>query len=296
MKLIRCCFALGLLCGFAALAQVPPPVPAPAEEGPAKTFFFPGGDFAYVRADFMESKLVKGAPYSAQTVTEFTQTLADGNHIHRSNTASIARDSEGRTRREESIMAIGPLAGQAETPKSIFIHDPVDGTSYILEPDSHTARQTNLPRVFRFTSEGPHASWVQRNTTVRIETRAGSEKLEDRAKAQLEKHVKTEDLGTQVMEGLAVQGKRETRTIPAGQIGNELPLQIVTESWYSPELQTLVMSKTSDPRTGESTYKLTNVSRAEPDPALFQVPADYTITEDKLPAVRELRFNKKREE
>ena len=79
---------------------------------------------------------------------------------------------------------------------------------------------------------------------------------------------------------LSVQGKRVTRTIAAGEIGNDRPLEIVTETWFSPELQVVVMSRTTDPRSGDSVYKLTNVSRAEPDRSLFEVPADYQIRED----------------
>jgi hypothetical protein len=60
-------------------------------------------------------------------------------------------------------------------------------------------------------------------------------------------------------------------------MGNDLPIIITTETWFSPELKVLVMSKSSDPRMGETTYKLTNLSRAEPDPTLFQIPADYTV-------------------
>jgi hypothetical protein len=89
---------------------------------------------------------------------------------------------------------------------------------------------------------------------------------------------KSEDLGTQVMQGITAQGKRVTRVIAAGQEGNEKEIDIVTETWYSPDLQTLVMSKASDPRYGETTYQLTGLSRAEPDPALFAV-SGYAITE-----------------
>jgi hypothetical protein len=86
-------------------------------------------------------------------------------------------------------------------------------------------------------------------------------------------------LGSETVEGIEAQGTRETETIAAGAIGNEQPIQIVDERWYSPELQTVVMTKHSDPRFGETVYKLTNVSRQEPALALFQVPADYTVKE-----------------
>src|SRR5262245_7316473 len=92
--------------------------------------------------------------------------------------------------------------------------------------------------------------------------------------------VNRESLGTQTIEGVAAEGTRVTFTIPAGKIGNERPIVTVNERWYSPELQTVVLSKNSDPRMGETTYRLTNIVRSEPDPSLFQVPSDYTVNEN----------------
>ena len=97
--------------------------------------------------------------------------------------------------------------------------------------------------------------------------------------------VNTEDLGSQTMEGVFVTGVRTTSTIPAGQIGNEKPITIVTEVWTSPDLKTIVYSKRSDPRMGEQTFQLTNISRAEPDPSLFSVPADFKIVEGPKPII-----------
>jgi TonB family protein len=87
-----------------------------------------------------------------------------------------------------------------------------------------------------------------------------------------------ETLGTQSFEGVAATGTRNTITIPAGQLGNERPILVVDESWFSPDLKVTVMSKHSDPRAGETVYRLTQISRAEPDAQLFQVPADYMIS------------------
>jgi len=91
--------------------------------------------------------------------------------------------------------------------------------------------------------------------------------------------VNQESLGTQSIEGVMAEGTRMTLTIPAGKIGNDRPIVTVNERWYSPELQTVVLTKNSDPRMGETTYRLTNINRSEPDPSLFQVPADYTVDE-----------------
>src|ERR1700690_3333426 len=120
---LRFTLALGVLLGTVAIAQEPAPPPPHG-----------GGDFLYMHARMGMQKLVKGAPYSAQAVTQFTQTLADGSHIQHATTSSVARDSEGRLRREESVGAIGAMAASGVSPKSVFIHDPVAGTSYILNP------------------------------------------------------------------------------------------------------------------------------------------------------------------
>jgi hypothetical protein len=215
------------------------------------------GDFALVRTEFgLANKVVEGAPYSAQAVTQFTQTLADGNHIQRTTTASIARDSQGRTRTERSFGTIGSLSAGQSASKAVVIYDPVAAMSYVLDPDSHTARSMQIPAARLSGSPSAHAH-PRRSLAP----------------------AKTEDLGTQVIQGVSAQGKRVTRTIPAGQQGNEKDIDIVTETWYSPDLQVVVMSKTSDPRFGESVYQLNNISRAEPDPALFTVPSDYTMKE-----------------
>jgi hypothetical protein len=215
------------------------------------------GDFALVRAEFgISNKVVTGAPYSAQAVTQFTQTLANGDHIQRATTASIARDSQGRTRMDRSIAAVGALSATAgESARAIVIHDPVAGLSYALNPATKTG------------------------TSMQIHTRpAGSEDAHNHRSAT-NAAVKTDDLGTQVIQGISAQGKRVTRVIPAGKEGNDKEIDIVTETWYSPDLQMVVQSKTSDPRFGDTTYQLSGLNRAEPDPALFAVPVGYSIRE-----------------
>ena len=97
---------------------------------------------------------------------------------------------------------------------------------------------------------------------------------------------KMEQLGKQTIEGVEAEGQRATITIPAGEIGNEQPILIVSETWYSPELQVTVMSRHSDPRMGETVYRLTGINRAEPSHLLFEVPADYTIKEAVEPKVK----------
>jgi len=214
------------------------------------------GDAALLRAEFgFANKVVTGAPYSAQAVTQFTQTLANGDHIQRTTTASVFRDSQGRMRTERSAAAMGSLS--ATGARAIVIHDPVAGVSYALDPANKTARSMMIPAA-RNRPAGDHVA-----------------RQSERASAS----AKIEDLGTQVIQGVNAQGKRVTRVIPAGRVGNEKDIDIVTETWYSPDLQVVVMSKTSDPRFGDSVYQLNSINRAEPDPTLFVVPSDYTVTQ-----------------
>jgi hypothetical protein len=203
---------------------------------------------------FRAGKVVTGAPYSAQAVTEHIQTLPDGNTIHTTSTANVYRDSQGRTRREQEIGAIGPWASQGGPRKVISIGDPVAGSVYMLNPDSQVARQMPFPA---------HAGGFRGAETAR-------QKHED-------PNVKTESLGTQAIGGVTAEGTRTTRTIPAGQVGNQAPIVITMERWYSPELQTDVMRKEVNPQFGQTTFQLTNIARAEPDPVLFQVPPTYAI-------------------
>lgn len=262
--MLRNTLLIAAAAGFAALsafAQGPGPRP---HMGP------PPGDFAMLGPEFgFSRKVVTGAPYAAQAVTQFTQTLANGDHIQRTTSASVARDSQGRTRMDRSIAAVGALAASGGERRAIVIQDPVAGMSYALDPASHTARSMQI--------RAPHSG-------------PPPEDRPNARPARSQASLKTEDLGTQTIQGVSAQGKRVTRVIPAGQEGNEKEIDIVTETWYSPDLQVVVMSKTSDPRFGDSVYQLNSISRAEPDPALFTLPSDYTVEQGR-PAGRGGHFH-----
>jgi hypothetical protein len=242
-------------------AAAPPPPP------PEANVFFQrigpgpmgGGDMRFLAFEgATNGKTVTGAPFSATISTQSVQTLADGNRIVRSSSGTLARDSQGRTRREMTLPAIGPWAANGQTPPhAVDINDPVAGAQYILEADRKIAHQIkDRPRGGRHQGLPPGAVQIQNGQ---------------------DKEVTTTSLGTQTINGISAEGTRYTRTIPAGQIGNDKSIEIVTESWYSPDLQMVVMTKRSDPMQGDSTYQLTNIQRAEPDAALFQVPPDYTV-------------------
>jgi len=230
-----------------------------------------------------EPRIVTGAPYSAQAVTETTQVLPDGNRITRKSSSLIARDSQGRTRREQNLNSVGPWASP-EDGAFVSIDDPVAGARYTLIKNSKSAIK------FAF---NPAQIQERREAERKLKQAARSKEQAERGGGQLaiasepKTAVATELLGTRMIEGIPAEGKRVTETIPAGKIGNEKPIEVINETWYSSELQTVVMSKHSDPRSGDVVYTLTNILRAEPDASLFVVPQDYKIKDEGSLKVRE---------
>jgi len=204
---------------------------------------------------FDASEPVTGAPYSAEMTTEVLQQLADGNRIERRLTSSVARDGEGRVRREQQLAAIGPILPQRDT-QIITINDPVAKVHYSLDLTRKVAIQS--PVMFTRKIEGAVRAFPPTASAPAPETR-------------------TESLGKRDIEGVTADGTRTVVTIPAGAIGNAAPIEMVNERWYSPELQMVLFTRRSDPRFGETTYRLERIVREEPAPELFQVPADFTI-------------------
>lgn len=325
------------LASTAALAQGPH-----ADGGPVMVLKAQGKPGERSQAVFIssemnfEGKIVKGAPYSAETINESVQTLGDGNRIVSSNRGTVARDGEGRLRREHSISRFGPFAKSGEPSTMIFITDPVSSTNFIIDSNEKTVRKHPMPnvRVWHDAKKGDvqlgdaevivtvDANAPEGETIVRKEIRGKEDgatvrKFDVRTEGsndvvivttpdtenivgpqmRMRSHgpgpmpmaggfryevtemgePKTESLGKKVIEGVECEGTRKTVTIEAGAIGNERAIDIVSESWYSPELQLVVSSRHSDPRFGETSYRLANVSRAEPDKSLFVPPADYKV-------------------
>lgn len=156
----------------------------------------------------------------------------------------------------------------------IFINDPVAQSQYVLDASQHSANKMPARNVqYRVTADGAGdgAQMAKRHA----EHASVQAKI---AKAQA--NVKSESLGNQTIAGVVASGTRVTRTIPVGEIGNDRPISVVSETWYSDDLQMVVMSKHSDPRSGDTTYTLSNVQRTEPAASLFTVPADYTVQEN----------------
>ena len=267
-----------------------------------------------------ETSLVKGAPFSAEAVNESVQTLADGNRIVRKWSNKLFRNGEGRLRREGSSGSGSLLGAYLTGDSAISIIDPAGGrlfldsnlkTARVIATPSITARvEGQSPIIVNGMSPEKSQAELKAAGVIGVTTlvpgkSAGSPAAESVRAAAVERlaatavsvgqaplvaygystssakyDVKTESLGTQNFEGVNAEGTRTTTTIPAEAIGNERPIEIVYEKWYSKELQVTVYSRHYDPRFGEHVYRLTNINRSEPDPSLFEVPAGYKVISD----------------
>jgi hypothetical protein len=239
-----------------------------------------------------EAQVVKGKPYSADTSTETVQTLADGNRIAHRTVSKFYRDSEGRTRREETFGNVNPEHPSPHEVK-VFIDDPVSGTAFVLDPGSKTLeklqRTRNLLDVPRTDADGAQImlDLVKNDSETKGQAAPGKVFFNrDHSSnpdvgvlamviADENRNIVKEDLGTRNIEGVDCTGTRQTSTIPAGAIGNDKPISIVTETWSSEAIGAVVESISDDPRYGKTTYHLTNLQLSEPPQSLFEPPANF---------------------
>jgi hypothetical protein len=251
---------------------------------------------------------VKGAPYSGEEVNETNQVLADGTRIHRETSAMVYRDSEGRTRREtpDNIIINDPVAnttyilnpktmtgqklttmvqfssfrkagtavggGGAGTISTFEMKMESDGGSPVIALNGEPLDPNKLQALMAHAKATGDNAVFASDTMVTTHVMGGA-----MAGPMMAKKIPGEPMGKRTIEGVDAEGTQTVNTIKAGSIGNDRDIQVTGESWYSPELQMTVMSKHSDPRTGEESFRLININRNEPAAYLFQVPAGYTI-------------------
>ena len=289
-----------LLAGLAA--------PALAQEGPGAMFI----------ARSVHAGSIKNAPYSAQMVTERQQNLSDGNQIASHRTTLAYRDSAGRTRQEvvddkgelKAVTIHDPVAG------ATWILRPQDRTATRIARPGKEARARiaqmrkdgTLPTVERHKLEdGKEEIIVKR--VVRTDGAAAQGNAQD-VRIQVSKALEAngpalrelqtrlaplaagafgdmkwaskatvKELGTRDFSGVKAEGKLRSYEIPAGEIGNRNPIVVSDETWYAPDLQVTVYTRHSDPRSGDTVFRLENLKRDEPAASLFAVPSDYTVKE-----------------
>ena len=194
---------------------------------------------------------VLNRPVSANEVRTSVQTLSDGSHVNKSETIQFYRDSMGRMVTKTSTGSV--------------IYDPVAGYTYDLTDRNNSYTKSPISSGSTTTiAAAAHFSSVSSTSGTRKQAprKQGNEPV-------------TEDLTPQTMNGVFAKGTRLTITIPANTFGNDADLKVVNERWVSDDLKLLLKSTNSDPRFGMTTYELTNIVQADPDPTLFKVPANY---------------------
>ena len=269
-KMVSMTMFAGLVLGCSAmLAQAPPP-------GPHGEAFQSMGAVRLELGGPEMDKTVKGIPLTADVTNTHVQYLQDGNKITNEETSHFYRDSEGRTRRENKLMLPGH---EGDAPTMIMINDPVAHTHFVLNTVRKSADQFGTGMGFGVGGDGPKTEKDVMYFRKKVDENAakGGPGSENETK---------EDLGTQTIDGYVAKGTRSTHTIPAGKIGNEKPITVTTESWYSDDVGMEIMRVHKDPWMGEMTTKVTNIRRGEPDAALFTPPADYKIEKGNQRVIR----------
>jgi hypothetical protein len=223
--------------------------------------FAPLDDIRFAAGTLADERVVKGAPYCADAVHENVQTLADGNRIVRGQGSRLCRDGEGRTRQEVE------RGGH----KSVYLRDPVARENWVLDPQRKTARR--LRSVGSMSFDFVEVQVIRLGdgdtpTALPPAVRWTAQMLAPRGPGVLT------PLPAREIEGVRAHGERTTGTIEAGKVGNEKPIEIVREVWTAPELALTLSTRDFDPRSGEVNYRLANLKRGEPDPALMRVPVD----------------------
>ncbi len=233
---------VGLLISLLALgaAQAQEPMRAPD-----------GGTSSHVSG--VDLLPVPGRPFTAKSRIDWVRLMQDGTGQKQHLDSNLARDSQGRMYRERRGFAAD---GNSESPlRQTLVYDPVASTKTTCTPA------------------------LRRCVTTSYHPRTPSVALPTGAFANGTRYLTREQLGRDKMDGLDVTGTRETVTTNPGVVGNEKPLVATKEFWYSPELETNLFVKRSDPRVGVQLIQLSGLSRSEPDPRLFAVPKGFAVTD-----------------
>jgi hypothetical protein len=195
---------------------------------------------------------IPNAPFNGVINVARSVVQTDGSIASLKTIRNIHRDSLGRIYNE--ARALLPVSS-TDTPQVVRVHlyDPQTRMSTVLDPQQRTFWTTTVSRP---------------PETVPPTLRTGSSVFQN-------EFTREEDLGVREMAGVTVRGFRETQTIPAEKSGTGKEIVVTDEYWYSDDLRINIMIKHSDPRTGTTTLTVTQITREEPDPALFEIPESY---------------------
>jgi hypothetical protein len=204
----------------------------------------------FLTGEATNAPIVKGAPFSAESLVTVKMTLFDGTQMERSVRARQYRDSAGRVRREQTVIGLDVLNPAKDWQAIVTIVDPVAGFIYTIIPGTKTAQRMAIPQNLQAPQRPASLPAAQE-----------------------------ERLGTKDIDGIQAAGYRTRTTIPTGLMGNDRPIEITDERWESVDLKIVVSSRHHDPRSGDVEYRLIGISRSEPAQDLFRVPAGHKIVD-----------------
>ena len=242
------CLALGVCATGTAIAQTEPAPPQPRDYGGVST---------HVDGIFVTP--VPNAPFSADVQILSHQPLSGGGERVVTTHDHIARSSSGRIHNESHHLVPVTFEGEPHL-NSVHIYDPNTRLNTFYYPSTLIARQTVLSAPMR--------------TPARALAPAQQPTAPDQTVTAL---------GEQQFDGIALQGTRKTRTIPAEASGTGKAVTVTDEYWYSPELSICLIIKHEDPRTGEQIVAVTKVERTEPPAEMMNVPSAYKIVDETPP-------------
>jgi hypothetical protein len=215
----------------------------------------------YLQSEATAAPTVRGVPFSADGVVTLKLVLFDGTRIERTVPARYYRDSEGRVRREQTIMGLAPINPVRESQAVVTIVDPVAGFVYTLVGSKREVQRVPIPPRIETLRE-----LLGEASTVLSQRQAGVLSV-------------AQPLGTRDFDGVQAVGRRTTITIPAGVMGNDRPIEVIDEIWTAQDLRLHVLTTHHDPRTGDFETRFTKITRAEPPADLFKIPAGYKIVD-----------------
>ena len=199
---------------------------------------------------------IKNAPFTLTLATEWSRPLANGGSFTLANERRIARDANGRIYQERWILV--PKGGKVKSEMNVRqVSSPADHTTR----NCYTAPKACEVIGFRLSSDAVYRPPT--GTTGALPDNRG--------------FYQHEDLGVSNLAGVDVNGYKETTTLNAGVLGNDQPMVTLREFWYSSRLGISLSSKVDDPQSGRQVFTVKELSTAEPDPALFDVPAGYQV-------------------
>jgi hypothetical protein len=212
---------------------------------------------------------VVGMPYSAIGTTQSATLFLDGNRIVRTEATRFFRDSQGRTRVEHMFPPTISTVGSASTIMMVTINDPVRGERYMLHPQQKSADVLPWRGASVIQPPVPTPALSARLSLPGFGFGAASSDAESKAVS----------LGEKTIDGIRVVGTQLEHTVQVNAIGNQKPIVITVEQWFSPELGVVILATHRSTIGSETTYQMEQIVRAEPDGALFGVPPDYTRRE-----------------